>query len=156
VDEVVTVGEDEIAEAMVLLLERAKLVVEGGGAVGVAALMTGAAQSAPRGVTCAVLSGGNADAGLLASVARLHESRAGRRLVLFTRVEDRPGGLARLLGAVSEAGANLIDVEHVREGVDLHVRQTGVQLVLETRGPEHAGEVVAALRAAGYGLTEGR
>ena len=150
VDEVVTVGEDDIADAMVLLLERAKLVVEGGGAVGVAALLTGATGPAARGTTCIILSGGNADAGLLASVTRLHETRAGRRLVLFTRVADRPGGLADLLAAVSGSGANLIDVEHVREGVPLHVRETGVRLVLETRGPEHAEAVLAAVRAAGY------
>jgi len=150
VDSVVTVAEDDIADAMVLLLERAKLVVEGGGAVGVAALLTGATRAAERGTTCIVLSGGNVDAGLLASVTRLHESRSGRRLVLFTRVADRPGGLASLLAAVSAAGANLIGVEHVREGVPLHVRETGVRLVLETRGPEHAEAVLAAVRAAGY------
>ena len=69
---------------------------------------------------------------------------------------DRPGGLARLLGAVSAAGGNLIDVEHVREGVPLHVRETGVQLVLETRGPEHADAVIAAVRAEGYEVTPGR
>lgn len=152
-DGVVTVGEDDIAEAMVLLLERAKLVVEGGGAVGVAALLTGAVHPAEEGTTCVVLSGGNADAGLLASVARLHESRVGRRLVLFTRIEDRPGGLARLLATVSAAGGNLIDVEHVREGVPLHVRETGVHLVLETRGPEHAADVRRALEHAGYELS---
>ncbi|HVP02699.1 MAG TPA: threonine ammonia-lyase [Solirubrobacteraceae bacterium] len=149
-DGVVTVGEDDIAEAMVLLPERAKLVVEGGGAVGVAALMTGAVAPARHGTTCVVLSGGNVDAGLLAAVARLHESRAGRRLVVFTRVPDRPGGLARLLVAIGDAGANLIDVEHVREGVQLHVRETGVQLVLETRGPDHAARVLEALGEAGY------
>lgn len=153
-DGVVTVAEDDIAEAMVLLLERAKLVVEGGGAVGVAALLTGAVLPAEQGTTCVVLSGGNADAGLLAAVARLHESRVGRRLVLFTRIEDRPGGLARLLATVSAAGGNLIDVGHVREGVPLHVRETGVQLVLETRGPEHAADVRHALEHAGYALTD--
>jgi threonine dehydratase len=156
IDEVVTVGEDDIAEAMVLLLERARLVVEGAGAVGVAALLTGAAAPAGEGTTCAVLSGGNADAGLLASVTRLHESRAGRRLVLFTRIPDTPGGLARLVATVAGAGGNLIDVEHVREGVELHVRETGVQLVLETRGPEHAEAVVACVREAGYDVTSGR
>ncbi len=152
-DGMVTVGEDEIAEAMVLLLERAKLVVEGGGAVGVAALMTGAVRPAPGGTTCVILSGGNVDAGLLATVTRLHESRAGRRIVVFTRVPDRPGGLARLLATVGEAGGNLIDVEHVREGVDLHVRETGVQLVMETRGAEHADRVLRALTDAGYRTT---
>jgi len=156
IDEVVTVGEDDIAEAMVLLLERARLVVEGAGAVGVAALLTGAVAPVGGGKTCVVLSGGNADAGLLASVTRLHESRAGRRLVLFTRISDMPGGLARLVATVAAAGGNLIDVEHVREGVELHVRETGVQLVLETRVPEHAAEVVAAVRAAGYEVTSGR
>ena len=133
-DDVVVVPEDDVAEAMVLLMEKAKLVVEGAGAVGVAALLGGQVTAAARGTTVVVLSGGNVDAGLLASVARRHESEAGRRLVLFSRVPDRPGSLARLLALVGEAGANLVDVEHLREGVDLHVRETGVQLVLETRG----------------------
>jgi threonine dehydratase len=149
-DDVVVVAEDDVAEAMVLLLEKAKLVVEGAGAVGVAALLAGVVSPAPRGRTCVVLSGGNVDAGLLAVVARRHETEAGRRLVLFTRVPDRPGALAKLLAVVADAGANLVDVEHVREGVDLHVRETAVQLVLETRGAEHASRVVAAVADAGY------
>ena len=70
--------------------------------------------------------------------------------MLLTRVPDRPGSLARLLELVGEAGANLVDVEHLREGLDLHVRETAVQLVLETQGREHADEVLAAVRAAGY------
>jgi threonine dehydratase len=150
VDDVVVVGEDEVAEAMVLLLERARLVVEGAGAVGVAALLGGQAPVPQDGTTCVVLSGGNVDANLLAGVARRHETQAGRRLVLFSRVPDRPGALARLLALVGDAGANLLHVEHLREGVDLHVRETGVQLVLETRGRDHAREVVEQLRAAGY------
>jgi len=81
---------------------------------------------------------------------RRHETTVGRRLVLFTKVSDRPGGLAKLLACVAEAGANLIDVEHVREGVHLHVRETAVQLVLETRGADQARHVVDAVRAAGY------
>jgi threonine dehydratase len=150
VDDVVVVPEDEVAEAMVLLMEKAKLVVEGAGAVGVAALLGGQTAPAPRGTTVVVLSGGNVDAGLLASIARRHESLAGRRLVVFTRVPDRPGSLARLLSLVGEAGANLVDVEHLREGLDLHVRETAVQLVLETRGREHADDVLARVRGAGY------
>jgi threonine dehydratase len=70
--------------------------------------------------------------------------------VLLTRVPDRPGSLARLLSLVGEAGANLVDVEHLREGLDLHVRETGVQMVLETRGADHAREVMRAVREAGY------
>ena len=150
VDDVVVVGEDEVAEAMVLLLERARLVVEGAGAVGVAALLGGQTAVAAAGTTCVVLSGGNVDANLLAGVARRHETQAGRRLVLFSRVPDRPGALAGLLTLVADAGANLLHVEHLREGVDLHVRETGVQLVLETRGRDHAREVVEQLRAADY------
>ena len=96
-DEVVVVGEDETAEAMALLLERCKLVVEGAGAVGVAALLGGQVKPAEHGVTVAILSGGNVDAGLLAAIARRHENESGRRLVLLTRVPDRPGALARIL-----------------------------------------------------------
>jgi threonine dehydratase len=135
---------------MVLLMERAKLVVEGAGAVGAAALVAGRTAAPPGGTTVVVLSGGNVDAGLLAVVARRHETLAGRRLALFLRVSDRPGSLARLLSLVGEQGANLVEVEHLREGVDLHVRETGVQLTLETRGREHAGTVMDAIAAAGY------
>jgi threonine dehydratase len=149
-DDVVVVPEDDVAEAIVLCMERAKLVVEGAGAVGVAALLGGQTAPARSGTTCVVLSGGNVDAGLLAIVARRHETEAGRRLVLFTRVPDRPGSLARLLALVGEAGGNLIHVEHMREGIDLHVRETAVQLTLETRGRDHADEVLACVRDAGY------
>jgi threonine dehydratase len=152
-DDVVVVPEDDVAEAIVLCMEKAKLVVEGAGAVGVAALLGGQTTAARSGTTCVVLSGGNVDAGLLATVARRHETEAGRRLVLFTRVPDRPGSLARLLSCVGEAGANLIHVEHLREGIDLHVRETAVQLVLETRSREHAEQVTSAIRRAGYADT---
>ena len=149
-DDVVTVPEDEIAEAMVLLVERSKLVVEGAGAVALAALLAGIVTPAPGGSTVAVLSGGNVDVGLLAAVAARHETRVGRRLRVYTRVSDLPGGLAGLLSAVAAAGANLIDVEHVRDGVDLSVRETGVELTMETRGPDHARALLDELRAAGY------
>jgi threonine dehydratase len=135
---------------MVVLMERCKLVVEGAGAVGVAALLGGQVQAAPEGTTVAVLSGGNVDPGLLAAVARRAESEAGRRLVVLTRVADRPGNLARLLVCVADSGANIVTVSHVREGLDLHVRETAVELVLETRGHDHASSVVAAMRDAGY------
>jgi threonine dehydratase len=150
VDEVVVVPEDGVAEAMVLLMERAKLVVEGAGAVGVAALLGGQVEPAPAGTTAVVLSGGNVDPGVLSLVARRHESQAGRRLVVLTRLPDRPGALATLLGLVGAQSANLVDITHVREGIDLHVRESAVQLVLETRGAAHAAEVLAAIEAAGY------
>ncbi|HWC86984.1 MAG TPA: threonine ammonia-lyase [Solirubrobacteraceae bacterium] len=150
VDDVVAVSEEEVAEAMVFLLERAKLVVEGAGAVGVAALLGGRVAGAPSGTTAVILSGGNVDAGLLAQVARRHETQAGRRVVLLTRIPDRPGALARLLSLIGAAGANLLDVQHVREGFDLHVRETAVQTVLETRGDDHAEDVLSAIREWGY------
>jgi threonine dehydratase len=150
VDEMVVVGEDETATAMVLLMERCKLVVEGAGAVGVAALLGGQVAAARSGTTVAVLSGGNVDPGLLASIARRHETEAGRRLVLLTRVSDRPGALAGLLACVAGTGANIVDVSHRREGIDLHVIETAVEMVLETRGHEHAESVVATLVDAGY------
>lgn len=152
VDEIVAVGEDDVAEAMVTLMEHSKLVVEGAGAVGVAALLSGAAAPAAEGETVVVLSGGNVDVGLLASLARRHESLAGRRLVLVTTLPDRPGELGRLLSLVAAQGANLLDVVHLREGVALHVRESAVQLVLETRDREHARQVAEALGAAGYQL----
>lgn len=150
VDDVVAVSEELIADAMVLLAERAKLVVEGAGAASVAALLSGAARPARAGTTVAIVSGGNVDAGLLASVAAWAETNSGRRLRIFTRISDRPGGLAALLRAVAEAGGNVLDVEHVRAGVPLHVGETGAELILETRGADHADAICARLHAQGY------
>jgi threonine dehydratase len=150
VKELVVVSEDQVAEAMVFLMERSKLVVEGAGAVGVAALLAGKLPGPLDGMTVLVLSGGNVGAGLLAEVARRHETQAHRRLVLSVRIPDLPGTLAALLGMVGRTGANLVDVQHIREGLDLHIQETAVQLVLETRGAEHAAAVRAALEAGGY------
>src|SRR4029079_9470871 len=137
-DGMAVVDDEDAAEAMFLLLERCKLVVEGAGAVGVAALLGGQVAPAEHGTTVAILSGGNVDPGLLLSIARRHETLAGRRLVLLSRVPDRAGALVALLTRVADAGANIVDVSHVREGIDLHVRETAVELVLETRGHEPA------------------
>jgi threonine dehydratase len=150
VDELLVVSEDEVAEAMVFLLERTKLVVEGAGAVGVAALLAGKLSAPVSGATVLVLSGGNVGAGLLAEVTRRHETQHRRRLVLQVRIPDLPGSLAVLLELVGRSGANLLDVQHIREGLDLHIQETAVQLVLETRGPEHAAAVSAAIREGGY------
>ncbi|HUA12046.1 MAG TPA: pyridoxal-phosphate dependent enzyme [Solirubrobacteraceae bacterium] len=153
--EVVTVGEEEIADAMVFLVEHAKLVAEGAGAVAVAALRSGRLPEA-EGLTVAVVSGGNVDSGLLAGLLLRHETAEGRRVRLFTRVPDRPGALAELLELVARAGANLVSVEHVREALPLHVRETGVELTLQTRGPAHTGELLASLAEAGYEVSEPR
>ncbi len=147
-----TVTEDEIADAMVFLADRAKLVAEGAGAVAVAALLGG--RLAPvAGTTVAVVSGGNVDSGLLAGLLRRRETEEGRRVRIFTRVPDRPGGLAELLNLIAGARANLLSLEHVREAVALHVHETGVALTLQTRGPGHTEEVLAALADAGYEVT---
>jgi threonine dehydratase len=150
VDELVAVDEDAIADAMVLLMDRAKLYVEGAGAVGVAALSSGLVAPVASGTTCVVLSGGNVDLGVVPGLIRRHETKAGRRLVIFTKIDDRPGSLVRLLGQFAAAGANLIEVEHEREGVDLHVRETSVHATFEVRSRDHGAQVVEAVRAAGY------
>jgi threonine dehydratase len=152
VSEVVTVSDDEVAQAMVLLLERSKLVVEGAGAVAVAALMHGKVAAPESGDVCAVLSGGNVDASLLAECMRMGETAAGRRIVLSTVVPDRPGALARLLAVVAAHDGNVVDVEHLRDGIDLHVRETAIKLVLQTRGRDNGDEIVAAVRAEGFSV----
>lgn len=149
-DGIVTVGDDQIAEAMMLLLERSKLLAEGAGAAATAALLVGATEPAPRGATVVVISGGNVDVGVLVGLIAQHETTAKRRLRLATRVADRPGGLAELLSTVAAAGANVREILHVREGVELHVAQTGIELLLETRGAGHSEAVVEQIRAAGH------
>jgi threonine dehydratase len=152
IDEVVTVSDDEVAQAMVLLLERSKLVVEGAGAVSVAALMQGKLRAPADGEVCAVLSGGNVDASLLAECIRLGETAAGRRMVLTTVVPDRPGSLSTLLRIVAEHGGNVVDVEHLREGMDLHLRETAIHLVLQTNGPDHDEQILDAVKAEGFSV----
>ncbi len=152
VDDVVTVSDDDVAQAMVLLLERSKLVVEGAGAASVAALLAGKIELPDEGEVCALLSGGNVDAARLVECIRLGETAAGRRLVFATVVPDRPGALARLVATVADQRANVLDVVHLREGVDLHVRETGIRLVLQTDGPEHGARVLAAVREQGFAV----
>jgi len=148
-DGMATVTEDEIADAMVFLAERTKLVAEGAGAIAVAALL--AAELRPLdGPTVAVVSGGNVDSGLLASLLLRHEAEEGRRVRIHTRVPDRPGGLAELLSLIAGLRANVLSIEHRRETVPLHPRETAVELTLETRGPGHTDEVLASLAARGY------
>jgi threonine dehydratase len=148
-DDRVHVEDDAIAEAITLLLERSKLVVEGAGAASVAALLQGDAGGED---VCALLSGGNIDATLLVSVVRHGLTRAGRYLVLRTRVPDRPGELAKLLDLVADERGNVLEIHHRREGVGIGVAETGVDLTVITRDDEHCSELVAALEAHGYPL----
>ena len=147
-EDMVEVTDEEISEAIVLLLERTKLVVEGAGAVGVAALLAGRVSGS--GPVLALLSGGNIDATLLMSVARHGLSAAGRYLVVETKVPDRPGELFKLLSLVTEARMNVIGVEHRREGVDIGVTETGIELTLGTRDEEHCEVLLQTMRSWGY------
>jgi threonine dehydratase len=152
VDDVVTVGEEDVSRALLLLLERAKAVVEPAGAVPLAAALTGRLPGAagPPGsaATCLVCSGGNVDPTLLMRVIRHGLTAAGRYLMLRFALPDRPGALHRLLGVIARLGLNVLDVEHHRTGVALPVDQVEVLLTLETVDPEHSDEVVATRGAA--------
>jgi threonine dehydratase len=147
-DDIVAVTDEEISEAIVLLLERAKLVVEGAGAVGVAALLAGKAGG--TGPAIPVLSGGNIDPTMLISVMRHGLTVAGRYLVVRTQLPDRPGELIKLLSLVAEERGNLISVEHHREGMEIPVTQTEVELTIITRDEEHCQALLAAVAARGY------
>lgn len=148
VDDVRTVSEDELSSALLLCLERAKLVVEPAGASPVAALL--AAPESFEGPVVAVLSGGNVDPLLLQRTLRHGMAAAGRYLSLRLRLSDRPGALAGLLGELSVTDANVLDVSHVRTDPRLGLTEAEVELHLETKGPEHCTEVAASLREAGY------
>ncbi|MET8724227.1 MULTISPECIES: threonine ammonia-lyase [Streptomyces] len=148
VDEVRTVSEDQLSAALLLCLERAKLVVEPAGASPVAALL--AAPGDFEGPVVAVLSGGNVDPVLLQRVLRHGMSAQGRYLAVRLRLTDRPGALATLLGVLSQVDANVLDVSHVRTDPRLGLSEAEVELHLETKGPAHCTEVGQALRDAGY------
>ncbi|MEV7197080.1 threonine ammonia-lyase [Streptomyces sp. NPDC093510] len=148
VDDVVTVSEDELSSALLLCLERAKMVVEPAGASPVAALLSD--PKAFEGPVVALLSGGNVDPLLMQRILRQGMAAAGRYLSLRLRLTDRPGALATLLGVLSEVDANVLDISHVRTDPRLGITEAEVELHLETKGPEHCAEVGAALRTAGY------
>jgi len=147
-DDIVSVTDEEISEAIVLLLERAKLVVEGAGAVGVAALLAGRAGGS--GMAIPILSGGNIDPTMLISVMRHGLTAAGRYLVMRTKLPDRPGELIKLLSLVAEERGNVIAVEHHREGVDVSVSETEIGLTLVTRDEAHCQQLLAAMTERGY------
>ncbi|PZF81376.1 threonine ammonia-lyase [Jiangella anatolica] len=150
VDSVVTVSEESLSRALVLLLERAKLVVEPAGGAAVAALLDDPGAYEPPVV--AVLSGGNIDPLLLLRVIRHGMAAAGRYLSLRVRVPDAPGGLARLLSELAAVDANVLDVVHERTGSTLSIEEVEIALQLETRGPEHCERVLAKLRESGYAV----
>ena len=150
VDEVVTVSDDDLARAILILLEQAKVVVEPAGAAGVAAILAGKVSG--TGTTMAVLSGGNIDPLLLLRVVQHGLVAAGRYLQLRLCIDDRPGSLATLLDTIAGTGANIAQVEHTRTDTALTVSQVLVNVQLETKGHEHCTAVVERLRGAGYAI----
>ena len=147
-DDVVVADDEEISQAIVLLLERSKLVVEGAGAAPVAAILAGRAGGA--GPVCAILAGGNIDATTMSSVIRYGMTASGRYLVVALLIPDRPGELARIVGLIAEQRANILSIQHHREGRNIGVLETEAELTLETRGEEHAQTLIRALAEAGY------
>lgn len=148
---IVTVDEDALSRALLLCLERAKLIVEPAGAAGVAAVLTGALRSPePAGPMVVILSGGNIDPLLLTRVIGHGLSAAGRYLAMRVTIADRPGALGALLAVVGAAGASVVDIVHSRTGMWLAVDEVEVSLTVETRGPAHRDDVLAALRDAGF------
>jgi threonine dehydratase len=147
-DDVVTVTDEQISQAIVLLLERTKLLVEGAGAAPVAAVLGGKVPGEDD--ICVLLSGGNIDATLLIEVMRHGLTQAGRFLVVRTWLGDRPGELIKLLQLVAEERANVVSVEHHREGMRIPVGQTEVELTVAMRDEEHCDELLATLAARGY------
>jgi threonine dehydratase len=152
VDDLVTVSEDSMSRALLMLLERAKLVVEPAGAAAVAAMLDDpTAYETPAVV---VLSGGNVDPLLMMRVIRQGLAAAGRYLYFRARIPDAPGGLARLLNELASVQANVLDVVHERTSPQLHLDEVEVQLQVETRGPDHAERVLAHLRGCGYPIQQ--
>ena len=149
VDDMVVVEEEGITQAMLLLLERGKLLVEGAGAVGLAAVLGGKVKVAGKRVAT-VLSGGNVDTHLIARVLEHGLAHAGRYLVIHVMVEDRPGQLNRLLNIVSSTNVNVLDIGHLRHAATVHLGHVEIQLTLETRNEAHSVEVWERLRDAGF------
>lgn len=148
VDEVVTVSDDDIARALLVLLEQAKVVVEPAGAVGVAAILAGKVTG--TGTTVSVLSGGNIDPLLLQRIVSHGLAASGRYLTIRIPLPDRPGQLARVSELIAQAGANVIEAMHTRHGHGLQISDVILELSVETRGPEHSELTLDTLRAAGF------
>lgn len=150
IDQVISVSEEEIAEAVLLLMEHKRIIAEGAGAVPLAALLNHG--RGIRGPVCLVISGGNIDVTLLERIIERGLVRTGRLLRLCVAIPDRPGALAGLANAVGHLGANIVHIVHDRLSLTLPLSETRVELSLETRGPDHNREITAGLRKLGYPL----
>ncbi|HEY9514235.1 MAG TPA: threonine ammonia-lyase [Gemmatimonadaceae bacterium] len=154
VDDIVSVDEGQIADAVHLLLEQQKTLAEGAGAVPLAAILAGLLPLRPDDVAVMVLSGGNIDVNMLERVIDRGLVEGGRLARLAVTVRDRPGHLARLTQLVAEAGANVLEVAHRREFADISVRDVEIEMYLETRGRDHVATVIALLESNGFGVVE--
>jgi threonine dehydratase len=154
VDSVVTVDEDEIAQAFVFLLERHKSVAEGAGVVTTAAILSGKVNDLGENVVC-IVSGGNLDINMIGKVIRQGLVKSGRLLQVRVQMEDRPGRLLRLLETISDAGANIMEVSHRRDVVELPYGLVEINLSFETRNEEHAQQLLSLIiTAPGTDLVE--
>src|SRR5438067_8295050 len=150
VSETVQVNDDETATAILLLLERAKTLVEGAGAVGLAALLAGKIAVRPGEKVCVLLSGGNIDVTLLDQILQRGLAQTGRTVRIRTVLDDRPGALRDLLALVAEVGANVESIDHDRARQDVALGKAEVHLKLDTRGPKHVADILSALKSKGY------
>jgi len=155
VDEVVLVTEDEIADAMLLLLERKHIVAEGAGAAPLAALLNGSIAIPPGSNVVLVISGGNVDSAQLFRIVRQAMTRQGRILRFSVLLDDRPGALAGLLSVIAKEGGNILHLDHTQGESDVPVMMARVEIEIETRGREHAGSILSAIRNAGYPVKTG-
>jgi threonine dehydratase len=154
VDDLVSVGEEEIAAAILLLLERKKTVVEGAGAVGLAAVMTGRVSVSDTDHTVFLLSGGNIDINMISRIIDRGLVFDGRLTRLSVTVKDRPGSLARLTRVVADMGANVLETYHRRAFADISVGDVGIIIQMETRGRDHIAQIIGGIEALGHQVEE--
>lgn len=152
VDEIVTVTDDELAEAIVYLLERAKTVTEGSGASGMAALLNKKVEIGKK--TCVLLSGGNIDLNIVSKVIERGQIQRGRLAQISVVVDDLPGSLSKLTKTMADQKANILEVHHDRVEHDLYLRETRIDFVLETTSLDHIERIKQALEAAGARIIE--
>jgi threonine dehydratase len=155
VERIVLASEDEIADAMLLLLERKHVVAEGAGAVPLAVLLNGSIPISPGSTVVLVISGGNVDSAQLFRIVRQAMARQGRILRFSVLLDDRPGALAGLLTVIAEQGGNIVHIDHTQGEGDVPVMMARVEIELETRGKEHAGFILSAIGNAGYAVRTG-
>jgi threonine dehydratase len=155
VEKIMLATEDEIADAMLLLLERKHVVAEGAGAVPLAVLLNGSVRIPPGSTVVLVISGGNVDSAQLFRIVRQAMARKGRILRFSVLLDDRPGALAELLSIIAKQGGNVLDIDHTQGQGDVPVMMARVEIELETRGKEHAGSILTMIRTAGYAVKTG-